>query len=348
MNSLKQTQWNLIGRYALIMAAVLGAAKHGYAASCDNVPHSDHPHAMLSNGDVKMFVFLPDAHEGYYRSSRFDWAGVVGCAAYQGHTYWGEWNSEYDPLLNDSITGPVEEFRPAEGAQGFDAAKSPDGVFVKIGVGTLRRDTADAYKFGHFYPIVDNGAWKIQTRPRSIRFQQILHAPNGIAYKYEKVLALDRHGSTVTLHHTLKNLGKSPLVTEVYDHDFFMLDGQPTGPGMEVRFAFTPHPDEPFEPLAAIEGKSLVYKQELQPKQTAAAYLTGYSSSASDYAIHVEDTTHHFGVDQSGDLPIAKFYLWSIRTTISPEAYLHLDVAPGKTATWNLHYHLFASGAVEK
>ena len=187
-----------------------------------------------------MFVFLPDAKTGYYRSSRFDWSGVIGCAAYKGHTYWGEWFDDYDPLLNDAITGPVEEFRSPEGAQGFAAAAAPDGLFVKIGVGVLRRDSDKAYQFGHFYPIVDNGHWTVHTKGRSVSFEQVLHSPTGVAYKYTKVVELDRHGSVVTLHHKLQNLGAAPLVTDVYDHDFFMLDGQPTGPGMEVRFHFTP------------------------------------------------------------------------------------------------------------
>ena len=294
-----------------------------------------------------MFLFLPNTKTGYYRSSRFDWSGVVGCAAYKSHTYWGEWFDEYDPLLNDSITGPVEEFRPAEGAQGYGAAAT-GGLFVKIGVGVLRRDSDKPYQFGHFYPIVDNGRWTVHAKARSVSFEQVLHSPTGIAYKYTKLVELDRHGSVIKLRHTLKNLGAAPLVTDVYDHDFFMLDGQPTGPGMEVKFGFTPHPDEPLEPAAAVEGNSIVYKQELQPKQTAAAYLTGYSSAAGDYAIHVEDTKSHFGVDQTGDRPLAKFYFWSIRSTISPEAYIHLDVAPGKTTAWTIQYHLFAATAPEK
>ena len=81
------------------------------AAGCGELPHGDHPRAELSNGALDAVLFLPAAANGYYRGSRFDWAGVIGCVAYKGHTYFGEWFSKYDPLLADAITGPVEEFR---------------------------------------------------------------------------------------------------------------------------------------------------------------------------------------------------------------------------------------------
>lgn len=342
-------KWNkerVILQIALLLCASLswGARLENSAsmAQCANIPHMDHPHVRLFNGDVDALVFLPDAQNGYYRSSRFDWSGVVGCAEYKGHTFWGEWFSHYDPYLNDSITGPVEEFRSSDGGLGY-AMAAPGGLFVKIGVGVLRRETDAPYEFGHHYPLVDGGRWTVKTKARSIVFTQRLQSATGVAYQYTKVLKLDRHGAIITLSHKLKNLGTKPIVTDVYDHDFFMLDGQPTGPDMQVSFSFKPHPDAPLEPEATVEGNKIIYKQELAPKQTVAAYLTGYSASPTDYAIRVENTRKQFGVEQTSDSPIAKFYLWSIRSTISPEAYIHLDIAPRQTASWTIHYRLFAS-----
>ena len=336
------------GRCAGAMAAglLLLAGVRGWAAAdCASVPHLDHPHVTISNGEVSALVFLPDAKDGYYRSSRFDWSGVVGCAAYGGHTFWGEWFTHYDPMENDAITGPVEEFRTTEGALGYDAA-AVGGPFVKVGVGVLRRDMAGEYKFGHVYPILDTGKWTVKARARSVTFRQRLRSPTGVAYEYTKVLSLDAHGSTITLRHALKNLGRAAIVTEVYDHDFYMLDGQPTGPGMEVRLPFTPVATQALAPGAKIDGKSVVYEQEIEPKETVQSYLTGYGPTAADYDFHVEDTIHHFGVEQRGDLPIVKMYLWSIRTTISPEAYVHLDVAPKQTTRWTLTYRLYADRAL--
>jgi hypothetical protein len=115
---------------------------------------------------------------------------------------------------------------------------------------------------------------------------------------------------------------------------------------MTVRFPFTPKiqdsPDTHFDPsMAKVEGNTISYLQELQPRQTVAGYITGYSDKASDYDITVEDQKIGVGIQQTSDSPIAKFYLWSIRTTISPEAYIHLDIAPNKTQSWTIRYRLF-------
>ena len=103
-----------------------------------------------------------------------------------------------------------------------------------------------------------------------------------------------------SLQHSLKNTGTKTIDTEVYDHDFFMLDGAPSGPGMVVRFPFAPKAEKSMEPLAGIDGKEIVYHQELQAEQYVESFLTGYSSSPSDYDITVEDQKTGVGVEQTG------------------------------------------------
>lgn len=310
---------------------------------CTDVPHSDHPKVLLSNGRLDALVFLPDSQQGYYRASRFDWSGVVGCVSYNGHKYFGEWFPKYDPLLNDSITGPVEEFRSADGALGYSEAK-PGELFVKPGVGVLRKMDDSPYKFGFSYPLVDSGKWTVHEKRRSVSFRQQLNGPKGIAYIYEKTLTLD--GAVLTLKHSLKNIGQKAIETEVYEHDFFMFDEHPTGPGIKIRFPFRPEPETSLGPAAKVDGNEIVYLDELQPKQTVATYLTGYSTKAADYDLTVEDINTKAGIEQTSDKPISHFYLWSIRSTISPEAYIHLNILPGKTGRWKIHYRFFAPSSL--
>jgi len=314
------------------------------AEECDALPHADHPKTVLSNGSVKAVVFLPDAKDGYYRASRFDWSGVVGCLSYKGHTYFGEWFPKYDPLLNDSITGPVEEFRSSEGALGYNEAK-PGELFVKVGVGVLRKLDDSPYKFGVTYPLIDGGHWSTHTGKDHVSFKQQLSSPIGISYVYEKTLQLSKNEPVLTLEHSLKNTGSKTIDTEVYDHDFFMLDGKSTGPGMVVRFPFTPKSTDPLLPAAKIDGKEILYQDELQPHQQVASYLEGYSANPADYDITVEDRNSGVGVEQTSDSAISRFYLWSIKTTICPEAYIHVVVPPGKTVHWKIRYRFYAGRA---
>jgi hypothetical protein len=327
---------------ALVLAATSGiAVAETASAGCSSEMQANYPKASISNGPVQAVLYLPDAKNGYYRASRFDWSGVIPCLAYKGHTYFGVWFSHYDPMIADAITGPVEEFRSTDGALDYDQAK-PGGLFVKIGVGVLRKADDSPYKFMYTYPLVDGGKWTVHAGRRQVSFRQQLHSPIGIAYDYEKTVSLDPHEPVLTLQHSLKNTGTKTIDTQVYDHDFFMLDAAPSGPGMVIRFPFEPKAEKSMEPRAAIEGKQIVYREELQPGQYVESYLTGYSNNPSDYDIVVEDTRTGVGVEQTGDNTISRFNFWSPRTAICPEAYHHLVIAPGQTAHWNIHYRFYA------
>jgi len=314
---------------------------------------------MLSNGKLEALVFLPDAERGYYRSSRFDWSGVVGCVSLNGHRFFGEWFAEYDPLRNDSITGPVEEFRTDDGPMGYNGPNlgelfvkpgaigyneaAPGGLFLKPGVGVLRKVDDSPYRFGFPYPIVDTGKWTVHVKRRSVSFRQILKGPQGYAYIYEKTLTLDKHGSVMTLEHRFKNIGQKTIDTQVYDHDFFMFDGKPTGPGMVIHFAFEPKLDGQLGTEAKVEGKDIVYVETPTPRKAISGYLKGYSDNRADYDFTVKDANAKVGVEQSSDTPLSRFYLWSIRSTLCPEAYIHLNILPGKTSRWKINYRFFAS-----
>ena len=340
----------------LSLAFAMPSAQAETVPDCTEVPHGDHPKALLTNGKLNALVFLPDAKNGYYRSTRFDWSGVVGCVSLNGHTFFGEWFAQYDPLKNDSITGPVEEFRIDDGpiglndhgemfvqpgAIGYKEAK-PGETFLKPGVGILRKVDDKPYQFGEMYPIVDTGNWTTKIGKRSIRFQQVLRGPDGYAYVYEKTLTLDKDEPVMTIEHSFRNTGQKAIDTFVYNHDFFILDGKPTGPGMVVHFKFAPVPQGNIGTSARIEGNDLVYVDTLAPRKGVAGYLKGYSDDIRDYDFTVEDTQSKIGVEQTSDHPLARLYFWSTPKTICPEGYIHLNVAPGETSRWTLRYRFFA------
>jgi hypothetical protein len=346
------------GCIAVLTFAMACTAAAEPVSDCAEIPHGDHPKALLTNGKLDALVFLPNARNGYYRSTRFDWSGVVGCVSLNGHKFFGEWFTDYDPLKSDSIVGPGEEFRTDDGplghnasrlgelsvqpgAIGYQAAK-PGETFLKPGVGVLRKVDDSPYQFGGAYPIVDTGTWTVTVRKRSVRFRQVLRGPEGYAYEYEKTLTLKRSEPVMTLQHSLKNTGKKAIDTYVYDHDFFMLDGKPTGPGMVVHFKFEPKPQGEIGAAAKIEDKDLVYIDTLAPHKVVAGYLTGYSDDVRDYDFTVEDTRSKVGVQQTSDHSLSRLYFWSTQRTICPEGYIKLKVAPGETSRWTLRYRFFA------
>ncbi len=331
---------------ALLLPVEIARAAENTAADtthsdCSYLQQNSHPKATISNGLVNAVVYLPDPESGYNRADRFDWSGVVGCLAYKDHTYFGVWFPRYDPLLHDSITGPVEEFRSSDGALNYGEAKAGD-LFVKVGVGVLRKIDDKPYDYTARYPLIDGGQWTVHSGKDWVTFRQDLKSKLGYAYIYKKNLKLEKNEPVLVLEHELTNTGKKPIDTDVYDHDFYMLDGVPTGPGMTVHFPFHPKTERELGNGARIDGKKIVFDRELETGESAFGFLTGFSDKVSDYDITVENQKTGAGVEQTSDTPISRFNFWSIRTTICPEAYVHLIVRPGKSVSWTIRYRFFA------
>ncbi len=302
------------------------------------------PAASISNGLIRARLYLPNAENGYYRGARFDWSGVVSRLDFDGHNFFGVWFPKYIPTLHDAITGPVEEFRSADGALGYGEAK-PGDMFVKVGVGILQKPDNEPYRFSRDYRIVSTGKWIVRPYSDHIEFVQELQGVDGYSYVYTKKVSLVKGKPELLLEHTLKNTGKRPIDTEVYDHDFYVIDGQPTGPAFSVKFAFAPTATDDLKGKAEVRGKEFVYLRELAPENdSAATYLEGYNDKPGDNDIRVENSKVGVGVEETGDHPISKLYLWSIRTTVCPEAYIALHIPPGKEGKWKIRYRFYKLG----
>jgi hypothetical protein len=165
-----------------------------------------------------------------------------------------------------------------------------------------------------------------------------LQGPVGYAHVYQKKFVID--SPVMALEHSPKNPGTHAITTEVYDHDFLIFDGHTISEGRTIRFPFNPEPQTPLGDAVEIYGSNIIYKEEIRPKQTVADDLKDYSANAADYHFTVEDTKTKVGVEQSSDSPISSFYLWSIRSTVTPEA--SIDIASGKTSHWKINDRFFA------
>jgi len=190
------------------------------------------PHAEITNGLIHARLYLPDNKEGYYRGSRFDWSAVMPELKYKGHSYFGQWFETYSPTLHDAIMGPVEAFSPV----GYGEAKVGDN-FLIVGIGMVTKPEEPKYSFVTPYQIVNGGAWKVNKKSDEVEFVQKL-SDKKYAYDYRKTVQLIKGKPQMILMHTLKNTGKQTIETDVYDHNFFVIDKQPVGPDFVVKFPF--------------------------------------------------------------------------------------------------------------
>jgi hypothetical protein len=311
------------------------------------------PQWEIANTLVRAKLYLPDAVNGFYRGTRFDWSGVVAHLQYKGHSYYGPWFTSTDPKISDfiyrgseivagpcsAITGPVEEFTPA---LNFEEAK-PGGTFVKIGVGVLRKPDDAAYSAYRLYEIVDGGKWSIKKSADAVEFTQELHdSSTGYGYVYHKTLRLLAGKPELVIEHSLKNTGSRPIHTSVYDHNFLVLDKQPTNSGFSITFPFdvTANPP-PDKESAEVQKNQILYRKTLVGEDRVYFAIEGFGKSSDDYSIHVENTNVKAGMTISGDQPLAKVSLWSIRSVIAVEPFIDISLEPGSQSTWKYDYEYY-------
>jgi hypothetical protein len=299
------------------------------------------PEATITNGSIEAKLYLPDVSDGYYRGTRFDWSGVIRSLRYQGHEYFGQWFDKYDPKIHDAIMGPVEEFRTHDAGLGYDEVK-PGESFIRIGVGVVRKPEEAAYQPFRTYEILDSGRWSVRQGKDWIEFTHELTSETGYAYVYRKTMRLAKDKPVLVIEHTLRNTGRRAIETAQYNHNFFVMDGQPTGPDSVVRFAFDARAVKDLQGLAEVRGGQLVYRSELAKGQSVFTQLEGFGSTARDYDIRLENRKAGMGVRITGDRPIAKFVYWSIRTTFCPEPYINLRVEPASETAWKIEYEFYA------
>jgi len=321
-------------------------------ASAVAVMAASPPVAEISNGKISATVYLPDPVNGFYQGTRFDWSGVVRSLEANGHSYYGPWFTKRSETVRDfiydgpeivagpcsSTMGPADEFQPL----GYDAAK-PGGTFVKIGIGALKRVDDKAYDAFRLYAIADHGKWSVKPKGDSIEISQILNdGSSGYGYEYRKTIRLVKGKSEMELVHSLKNIGKNAIETQVYNHNFLVLDGKGPQAGMTVTLPFEvttgrkPNPE-----LAAIEGNKIVYKKTLSGEDVVFFPITGFGDTASDHEIRIESTALKAGMSMRGDKPLQRVSLWSIRSNVSVEPFVAVSVAPGKEFRWTSFYRYY-------
>jgi len=310
------------------------------------------PGVTIESGELRARVALPDAKNGFYRGTRFDWSGMITSVTMSGSRFYGPWYDAVSPTIHDFIdlpggvvvnpsnaaTGPAEEFanRDGETVPGYNAAPV-GGTFIKIGVGRLRKDDPEPYDHFRAYTIVDGGHWSVQHSKNRITFIHRLRAdPTGFGYEYEKTITLSP-GGIMTIAHRLRNIGRRPIDTQIYNHNLARFDDADIGPGVSVRFPFSITGAVSAPDLARIDGDTLRYGAILAPgdrlqlpaQQGAADRIPGpFRITGANGATIAMQT----------DTPLVRTVLWSIRRAVAVEPFTAIHVAPGAEQRWSWQY----------
>jgi len=306
---------------------------------------SKFPTVELSNGLIKVNIYLPDAEKGYYRGTRFDWSGIISQVEYKGHTYFGEWKNTHNPNNHDDITGPVEEFRTGDfnepNALGYKEAK-PGEPFIKIGIGLLEKIDEPNYKFWQSYKIIKPGSWEVKYGKDWIEFKQDFEGINGWSYSYIKRITLAKDKPEFVIYHSLKNTGTRPIETSQYNHNFFIIDNTPIGTNYVLKFPFNVKIMRDLKGSLDVNDKEVYFVKDLGDESLFSEF-EGFSDDPKDYDITVLNKKTGAGVRIKGDNPIVHLNFWTVKTTICPEPFVSANLSPNEKKDWNITYSFFTN-----
>ena len=297
----------------------------------------DFPAAEISNGILQAKLYLPDAEKGYYRGIRFDWAGVIPSLRYSGHEYFGQWFENYSPEIHDAVMGPVDGFTPI----GFNEA-GPGENFLMIGIGLIVKPDENPWTFTRPYKISENGKRDLYVAKDQVRFIHEIDS-HEYKYKYEKEVRLVKDKPVMVLSHRLLNSGKKTLETPVYNHNFFIIDNQPVGPGYSARWPWRISGSfRDGSEMVRFRENGFTLGRDLKKGETIyTAGLEGFSASPEDYDIRLENSLSGAGVRITCDKPLLKMVFWACPTTFCPEPYITVKAEPGKEFSWDITYEFY-------
>jgi len=316
---------------------------------------AEFPSAEIRNNEIRAKLYLPDAKQGFYRSTRFDWSGVIASLEYKGHNYYGPWFKKITDVYDfgydgddvicapfTAMIGPGEEYQTDGKALGWDEAK-PGGTFIKIGVGVLRRPDESNYDHSKPYAIVDGGKWTVHKNRDSVEFvHEVNDLSSGYGYLYRKVVRLTSGKPQMVIEHALKNTGTKPIVTNMYNHNFLTLDNQAPGPDFTITVPFELKPRRAPNPeLGEIRGNQFRYLKTLEHKDRMTASAIGFSDNSKDYDIRVENRKLGVGVRATCDRPLSNLNLWSIKSVLAVEPFITMRIARGGDFTWKITYDYY-------
>ena len=147
----------------------------------------------------------------------------------------------------------------------------------------------------------------------------------------------------MVLSHILKNTGERTIETRVYNHNFFVIDNQPTGKGFELIFPKNVSgTGRGIGDIAEIQGNKIIFKRDLVKGESIyCSSLEGINNSVKDFDIKIENRITGAGTRITGDQPLSRLVLWCSSTTLCPETYISIKLEPGKEFSWKYFYEFY-------
>ncbi len=325
----------------LLAIVILSVMITSISSNSQNIIPGSYPYVILNNGQVSCSVFKPDKENGFYRSTRWEWSGIVWQLTYKGHTYFAERTNctPHNPLDNEHGMSTAEEFGINKALR-YDEAK-PGETFMKIGVGLLEKPENDSlYRFSGNYRLVEPGTWSTSYGDTWIEFVHTLHDGYGYSYTYRKRMELMPGEPVMVFKNTLENTGTCRIETDQYNHNFFAIDGILIGPDYRIDLFFPATLSNDPSPRAGLKDNALQFFEKLN--KSLSARVIGFGTTPEHNHIVLRNTKTGAGVDIRGDYPLLRINVWTDGQVLCPEMFVKIDIGPGESFSWSRTYTFIA------
>ncbi len=296
-----------------------------------------YPREVLYKNGFYVSVYTPDRDTGYYRSSRFDWTGQIGLVKWLGHTAYGDWKFPHDPTNTEHATGPAEEFDQYT-APGFSTIGT-DGVYLKIGVGGLRRATGENnYSPYPAHTISEYGTRTITRGLHWVTHTHSIPAIQGWRYFYTKTITLGDSANTYVIDHSLNNTGTKVINTVQYNHNLTTFDGEFIDSAFKVIFPFKAIPKSNIDNSIFTFQDNTISFHRIMDNIAVYTPLDNVPATVEANAFTIWNIRSKVGMKSWGDQVLNKMEFFSFGHIVCPEPFIDISVNPGQTKSWKYTY----------
>lgn len=286
----------------------------------------------INSQRLKVHIQYPGT---YYRGSRFDWTGFITDIMLDGkHSFCTD--ESLVPGQGTGGRGLCNEFGIEEPV-GYEEARVGE-KFTKIGIGLLDKEREDTYAFDKPYKITP---FEFQTdiKPDRVKFVTQPCLCNGYAARLIKDVSVKEN--IMTIKYFLENTGHKTIETTEYVHNFINIDGEGTGPHMDLSFSFDLEGDRTLagENILDISKNRIGWKSI--PNDVFYFRLEGLKEDSCRWML--ENRVTGVGIKETDDFPVFKVALWGMRHVISPETFIKLSVKPGEKKVWTRTYEFLSN-----
>ena len=246
-----------------------------------------------------------------------------------------QWKVDGLPILTG--IGLCDEFGMRRTPPGFDEAGIGD-LFLKPGGGLLKKDKDGEYDFFHPYPVAAFLKTETLREVDRITFVQQIDNFHNFGYRYTKQYRWEKKHSRLVIQYELTNIGKKPLVTDQYNHNFFSFGKSLPGNSYQLHTDFSAKPIQRSGTWCDYRQRVFSGFHMIPP----GCYLTSTTwIPAKENRCVLIHPNFPWSVEISGDFDSRKFAIsFKDEEYISPEIFIEIRLNPGETRRWNRFYQL--------